>query len=301
MNRSDFSSVWKDGGNVDASGAKLDLVQHLKKQSEIKPFMAAKMASEEVIVKRADLARNVPGFKVLEIGVGLGDDLKSLAMRFEHGSVDVTGIDFNQEMVDAATATCAGLARIIKCDFFEARKILELHSFDAIRACITIQHLGDGRVDEILQIIRDLLKPGGIFVSVEGKKKKTTIFALSLFSQGASSNWYCADEFVTQTYDKLMPSQRSGGVSVKLFFQSPQIGFSIVGVEPFPIISTGALLMSQDPDWVKLKGMARMVVGKGLMTEEACNEYVARYRAACENGKVLVVSVIQVLTLQWNK
>lgn len=77
LTREDFSSVWKDGGNV-RWGLRLDLVNHLKQQRDIPTWARLK---KEMLDKIAGIIPKDRPVQVLEIGCGLGIDVLDLAVR----------------------------------------------------------------------------------------------------------------------------------------------------------------------------------------------------------------------------
>eukprot|EP01124_Arcella_intermedia_P013024 TRINITY_DN19429_c4_g1_i2.p1 TRINITY_DN19429_c4_g1~~TRINITY_DN19429_c4_g1_i2.p1 ORF type:complete len:177 (+),score=48.68 TRINITY_DN19429_c4_g1_i2:25-531(+) len=104
LSRDDFSSVWKDGGNViKETGLTLNLVEHLEKQRKIGSWVLQK----EKLLQLLNFGAYGHPVTALDIGSGLGVDViamaKELAQRNPHGG-KVIGVDFNTEMTNHANA-----------------------------------------------------------------------------------------------------------------------------------------------------------------------------------------------------
>jgi ubiquinone/menaquinone biosynthesis C-methylase UbiE len=280
MKKEDFSKVWKDGENTDGSGSKLDLKLHLLRQRTMPQWVQAKEQANERICSALS---EKPDFVYLDIGCGLGLDLIEIAKKMK-GKGKLIGLDFNSAMVTAASelveefkSTLSDSAveiEVRKADIFSLKELFEADSVDVVRADITLQHLGtSAKILEACGLIQTVLKPGGSFVSLES----------------ASSQFYCTDPEITQIYDSVMPKTREGGPAVilKLYLRD-----FTVELTPIPFTLTAEMVVQQDPEWVKLKGMGRMLKEKKIMEESKVDHFIERYIELAQSNQMISISVL---------
>lgn len=110
-----------------------------------------------------------PGDTVLELASSFGVSAIALARQFE---VKVVGVEQNPESVERSRAAVeeAGLSdriRFIEASIFNLDEIPEPFDFVLAEAIVTMQGAA-GKV-KLFQLIRDRLKPGGVFLSHEMK------------------------------------------------------------------------------------------------------------------------------------
>jgi SAM-dependent methyltransferase len=91
---------------------------------------------------------------LLEVGAGTGQDSRY----FADAGLDVTATDLSPEMVSRCQAK--GLAARVM-DFSEPE--FEPASFDAVYAMNCLLHVPNSELPSVLALIRDLIRPGGLF------------------------------------------------------------------------------------------------------------------------------------------
>ncbi|KAH3764101.1 hypothetical protein Pelo_4041 [Pelomyxa schiedti] len=284
LTKEDFSSVWKEGGNVDKStGAKLDLVQHLKNQLRLPMFAKAK---EFVVTEALGLLglAQAGSCCYAEIGCGIGNDLIAVARELQKlcsanpgatGPFKVIGIDANPAMLTASReavsmATAQGdfapvVVEIIQDDA-NALSMLGDGSVDVVRSDITMQHLD---LRKAMAACSRVLKPNGRLVCLEG----------------GIHGFYTPDPIFNQLYDRIVPVDRTGSTGIQLYYHLKEFGFGVPSLTPFPVLHLDAAGM--DPGWVKLKGMASMCVTKGVLSQAEADDYTARYIKAAETNSIV--------------
>lgn len=98
------------------------------------------------------------GWRVLEVGCGIGRMMKPMAAHFR----EVWGVDVSSEMVSRGAEYLKGLQNVF---FFENSgvdlKIFEQGRFDLVYSCIAFQHMSRGVFDRYLFEINRVLRPGG--------------------------------------------------------------------------------------------------------------------------------------------
>jgi len=278
LERSEFSSVWKDGGNI-KFGMKLDLVKHLLQQREDPQWTSCKQRMLSVL----DLSNATGPLVILDVGCGLGIDALAMAEqlgRSSHGG-RIVGIDWNSEMLSYAQNSLQDVelpqnvtVEFVKADVTNLDTIAD-ESFDLIRADITLQHI---KLDDALKELSRVLKKGGRLATLEG----------------SVGGFWSSDEFVSSTYNRCMPTSPLGGTGIQLYLSVRNYGFSVSHFETSAMVNTGASLLSADPDGVKLKGIAKMLVGKQVLSEEEAEKYTESYLTAAKEDLVLSLGFIMI-------
>lgn len=92
---------------------------------------------------------------LLEIGAGPGRD----SLYFQENGLKVTAVDFAEEMVRLCKAK--GLTDVHCMDF--TRLDFEPERFDAVYAMNCLLHIPKAQIDAVLEQIRKVLKPNGLF------------------------------------------------------------------------------------------------------------------------------------------
>lgn len=110
------------------------------------------------------------GWRVLEIGCGIGRLAKPLSARVER----VVGVDLSEEMVRRAREYCADRPNVELHRTDGSLGFLEAGSFDFVFSHIVFQHVPrKAYVERYLREAHRLLKPGGILrVQVDGRSRQ---------------------------------------------------------------------------------------------------------------------------------
>ena len=120
--------------------------------------------AEHTVYKNVDLSEVQ---NLLEVGCGVGAQTSILLRRFP--KIKITGIDLNEEQLDAAKATleqqplAAGRYTIQKMD--AQNMDFNAHSFDGAFLCWILEHVPDPL--QILNEVRRVLRPGGVVYITE--------------------------------------------------------------------------------------------------------------------------------------
>lgn len=110
------------------------------------------------------------GWRVLEIGCGIGRLAKPLSARVER----VVGVDLSEEMIRRGREYCADRPNVELHRTDGALGFLEAGSFDFVFSHIVFQHVPrKAYVERYLREAHRLLKPGGILrVQVDGRSRQ---------------------------------------------------------------------------------------------------------------------------------
>lgn len=96
----------------------------------------------------------VPGGRIMDLGCGAG---KASLYFIEHG-FDVLPVDGCKEMCDAATIRTGRKARNLLFDELDYE-----NEFDGIWACASLLHVPKAEMAQVLTLVKNALKDGGIF------------------------------------------------------------------------------------------------------------------------------------------
>lgn len=283
LTTADFSNVWKDNQNTLESGLKLDLVQHLLRQRLSEEWVEAKQ--KVIQIMKLEQFDNLQEIKILDIGCGLGIDLLLVAEEANrlNKKVSIIGLDQNSTMIEEAKKLYeeqkSKLSSNITIDI-RYGDILQMEfpdeTFDIVRSDITLQHVD---LSKALSEIKRVLKINGRLIALEG----------------GAGNIYSPDEELIKMYDAVLPNRRDGGTAIRLQFLLPKMDFEIKGLNPKPFIQPGEFLASQDKDYVKTRGMGEILVKKGVLTEEASQDFIKRYIQACETNQIMAASILFII------
>jgi SAM-dependent methyltransferase len=108
-----------------------------------------------------DYARAVAGERVLDIGCGPGNRLRTLP------AVDYTGFDLNPNYIATAQRKYGSRARFFCADVSSVDLSAEAGSFDLVLAHGILHHVDDERAARLFEVGRALLKKSGRLVTVD--------------------------------------------------------------------------------------------------------------------------------------
>lgn len=111
-----------------------------------------------------DLMRLQPGDVAVDLGCGLGFDLRRLADRVAPGGLAI-GIDASRGFLEAARAACRGRDDMVLRHGDIASLAIDSGSVDAVRIDRTLQHVAEPQ--KVIAEMARILKPGGRLVCAE--------------------------------------------------------------------------------------------------------------------------------------
>ena len=95
------------------------------------------------------------------------------------------------------------------------------------------------------------------------------------------------DELLAKMFGAL--PMANPNVGSRLYWILQKAGFTLDVVDTMS--STGLDLTFSDPGWIKVNGMAKMAVTKGVFTQEEVDNYVTKYTTAAESKNFLCTSI----------
>ena len=104
--------------------------------------------------------RPEPGQRVLDVGCGTGASVK-----FIPTGVDYVGFDIEPRYIAAAQATYGARGTFVCSDLSAVR--LDAGTIDTAFAFGVLHHLSDDTIVELAALLRHVLRPGGVFVSID--------------------------------------------------------------------------------------------------------------------------------------
>lgn len=110
-----------------------------------------------------ELLRPFAGARVLDIGCGTGTLLENLP-----ADVEYTGFDLNPAYIDIARKLHGERARFICARVGETELPGEEQTYDFVLAIALLHHLDDADAHRLLDTAARLLRPGGVFFSIDG-------------------------------------------------------------------------------------------------------------------------------------
>jgi SAM-dependent methyltransferase len=108
-----------------------------------------------------DMVSPIPGERILDVGCGVGASL-----RYVPHSVDYVGIDVSEAYIAKAKADYGHRAKFI-CADVTTLDAMVLGTFDRAFCFGVLHHLSDGVAAEAVDLVRRVIKPGGVFVSID--------------------------------------------------------------------------------------------------------------------------------------
>lgn len=109
----------------------------------------------------AEYVDALPGQRILDIGCGPAYILDFLP------DVDYVGFDTNPEHIGYASVHYAGKGQFRNCSFTE-KTAKDIGKFDRILMFGLLHHINDEQALSYMKLARDLLLPGGSFISLDG-------------------------------------------------------------------------------------------------------------------------------------
>jgi ubiquinone/menaquinone biosynthesis C-methylase UbiE len=244
-NRHDLSGT--GFGNVDETGYAASFISYLDTVSS--HFKDIKIASYALLRLR-------PGDSVLDVGCGVGDDLRQLAEMVGPGGRAI-GVDKSHAMIDAACERFLDSGLPLEFHVGEAEQLRWAgESFDACRADRVLQHLENP--DRCLAEMVRVLKPGGRIVvidrdwglvGVDADDEITTEIVLRRASRGIRNGW----------------------VGRRLHRMLLGLGITEESVRVIPVVLNKFTLADALLD---LTTVARLGAGEGLITAENCRSWL---------------------------
>jgi len=170
--------------------------------------------------RMADLLRPRAGQNLLEVGCGMGYELRRLAARVAPGG-SVLGIDMNQAMVDEARRRTVDLGGAVRCQAGDVQR-LELgdDAVDGVRTERVLMYVPDQQraVSELARVVR----PNGQVVAFELDYGATLV---DLPDQGTAQR-------VLDILGGSVAQRWTGRALARTFYQA---GLRDIVAEPFPI------------------------------------------------------------------
>jgi len=108
----------------------------------------------------AHYVRPEPGQRVLDVGCGTG-----ASVRFIPNGVDYVGFDIEPRYIAAAQATYGARGTFVCSDLSAVS--LGGGTIDTAFAFGVLHHLSDEMIVELAALLRHVLRPGGVFVSID--------------------------------------------------------------------------------------------------------------------------------------
>ena len=108
-----------------------------------------------------DMVRPVPGERILDLGCGVGASLRHMP-----DTIDYVGIDVSEAYITKATADYGHLAKFVCADVTTLNAAV-LGTFDRAFCFGVLHHLSDDVAAQVVKFLRTVVKPGGIFVSID--------------------------------------------------------------------------------------------------------------------------------------
>ncbi len=109
----------------------------------------------------AEMVCPVAGERVLDVGCGVGASL-----RYMPDNVDYTGVDVSASYIEKAKAEHGNRGRFI-CADVSTLNSASVGNFDRAFCVGVLHHLPDDVAAQAVEFVRRVVKPGGVFVSID--------------------------------------------------------------------------------------------------------------------------------------
>lgn len=160
------------------------------------------------------------GTKVLEVGCGVGS--QTVIISKQNPTIELISIDISTVSIQMAQNRCAEAGcrnvNFIHTDLYHMP--FEYESFDYVFVCFVLEHLSNP--DSALQKIKEILKPGGILIAIEGDH--------------GSAYYHPKSDFAQKTIDCLIYLQAQTGadslIGRRLYPLLESNGFKDITVSP---------------------------------------------------------------------
>jgi SAM-dependent methyltransferase len=105
--------------------------------------------------------RPMPGERVLDVGCGVG-----ASVRYVPDTVDYVGVDISEAYIARAKADYGHRGKFICADITTLDAAI-LGTFDRAFSFGVLHHISDDLAAKAIEFVRRVVKPGGIFVSID--------------------------------------------------------------------------------------------------------------------------------------
>jgi len=108
-----------------------------------------------------EMVRPLPGERILDVGCGVGASLRYLP-----NSIDYVGIDISEAYIAKAKTNFSHRGTFI-CADITTLDVTGLGTFDRAFAFGVLHHLSDEAAAKLAEVLHHVVKPDGIFVSID--------------------------------------------------------------------------------------------------------------------------------------
>lgn len=108
-----------------------------------------------------DMVKPMQGQRILDVGCGVGASL-----RYVPSTVEYVGVDVSEAYIAKAKADYGARFKFI-CGDVTTLEATALGTFDLAFSFGVLHHLSDEAVAQLVKFVRRVVKPGGIFVSID--------------------------------------------------------------------------------------------------------------------------------------
>jgi SAM-dependent methyltransferase len=108
-----------------------------------------------------EMVRPIPGDRVLDVGCGVG-----ASYRYMPDTIDYVGVDVSETYIAKAKADYGHQAKFMCADVSTLDPAV-IGTFDRAFSFGVLHHLSDDVAEQAVKFVRRVVKPGGIFVSID--------------------------------------------------------------------------------------------------------------------------------------
>jgi SAM-dependent methyltransferase len=108
-----------------------------------------------------EMVRPLPKERILDVGCGVGASLRYLP-----DSIDYVGVDISKAYIAKAKANFSQRGRFINADI-TTLDAAALGTFDRAFCFGLLHHLSDDVVERTIELVHNVVKPGGAFLSID--------------------------------------------------------------------------------------------------------------------------------------